>query len=60
MAGLLRAAQVTLFIDHDGFDLSDPYQAASRRILGAGWPAMPGNISAVLAEEGLEESLDGG
>jgi hypothetical protein len=25
-----------LFIEHDGFDLSDPYQAASRRILGAG------------------------
>jgi hypothetical protein len=40
------------FTDHDGFDLGDPCQAASRRILGAGWPARPGNLSAVLDEEG--------
>jgi hypothetical protein len=39
-----------LFIDHDGFDLSDPYQAASGRILGAGWPGMPGRISAVIGK----------
>ena len=39
-----------LFIHHDGFDLSHPYQAASRRILGAGWPAMPGRISDVIGE----------
>jgi uncharacterized protein YndB with AHSA1/START domain len=49
-----------LFIDHDGFDLSDPYQAASCRILGTGWPAMPGNISAVLGEEGQEEGQEEG
>jgi uncharacterized protein YndB with AHSA1/START domain len=41
-----------LFIEHDGFDLSDPYQAASRRILGTGWPGMPGRMSAVIAEPG--------
>jgi uncharacterized protein YndB with AHSA1/START domain len=39
-----------LFIEHDGFDLTDPYQAAARRILGVGWQAMPGHIAMVLDE----------
>lgn len=36
--------------EHDGFDLSDPYQGASRRILGHGWPTMPGRIGTLLSE----------
>ena len=46
-----EGAGTRLFIEHDGFDLSDPYQAASRRILGAGWPAMPGRIPAIIDEQ---------
>jgi uncharacterized protein YndB with AHSA1/START domain len=38
-----------LFILPEGFDLRDPYQAASRRILGTGWQAMPGRMSAAIS-----------
>jgi uncharacterized protein YndB with AHSA1/START domain len=39
-----------LFIEHDGFDLADPHQAAARRILGHGWQAIPGRIAKILDE----------
>jgi len=39
-----------LFVEHDGFDLTDPYRAAARRILGHGWQAIPGRIAAILDE----------
>jgi uncharacterized protein YndB with AHSA1/START domain len=37
-----------LFLTHDGFDPGDPYQAASRRFLGSGWPGVLGAIGRVL------------
>jgi uncharacterized protein YndB with AHSA1/START domain len=37
-----------LFLEHDGFDPGDPYQAAARRIMGDGWPRALGGIGAAI------------
>jgi uncharacterized protein YndB with AHSA1/START domain len=43
-----------LFLVHDGFDPDDPWQLASRRILGGGWKGAAGRMPEVIeaAERG--------
>lgn len=42
-----------LFLEHDGFDPDDPYQALSHRIMGGGWRDVGRRITAALEETGL-------
>jgi uncharacterized protein YndB with AHSA1/START domain len=37
-----------LFLAHEGFDPGDEYQAASRRIMGGGWPGVFAGIARVV------------
>jgi len=37
-----------LFLEHAGFDLDDPYQAAARRLMGSGWPGAPKALAAAI------------
>jgi len=37
-----------LFLAHEGFDPSDPYQAAARRFMGGGWPGAAERIARVI------------
>ncbi len=37
-----------LFLVHDGFDTDDPYQLASRRMLGGGWPGVIRHLGTVI------------
>ncbi|MDN3356197.1 SRPBCC domain-containing protein [Actinomadura sp. DC4] len=37
-----------LFLEHDGFDPDDPYQAYSRRFMGGGWPGVVRNIGPAI------------
>lgn len=39
-----------LFVEHDGFDPDDPYQAMSRRIMGGGWQGVGQRITTVIDE----------
>jgi uncharacterized protein YndB with AHSA1/START domain len=40
-----------LFLAHEGFEPGDPYQEASRRLMGGGWPGIVGDtLTRVLAE----------
>lgn len=42
-----------LFVEHDGFNPGDPYQARARKMLGSGWKGAGDRIASVIKESGL-------
>ena len=40
-----------LFIEHDGFDPDNPYQAAAHRMMSTGWRGVAHRIAEIIAAE---------